>query len=60
MTTKNVMLVNLEPILGFILKIKNIPNYLHMHMVLAMCFYKKHILKKVGKNEVVLEVYILT
>ena len=31
------MPVNPEPISGFILEIKSIPNYLQGHMVAAMC-----------------------
>ena len=53
-----VMLVNLEPILGFILKIKSISNYLHWHMVAAMCFNMGQLVKKMRKNEAELEVSV--
>ena len=53
------MLVNLEPISGFILEINSIPNYLHGHTVAAMCFNMGHLVKKLGKNEAELEVSIL-
>ena len=54
------MLVNLEPIFGFILEINSITNYLHGHTVVAMCFDMGHRVKKSGKNEAELEVSILT
>ena len=50
LTTKIVMLVNLEPISGFILEIKSILNYLQGHTVAAMCFNIGHLVKKLGKN----------
>ena len=48
LTTNIFMLVNLEPIFGFILEINSIPNYLHGHTVAAMCFNMGHLVKKVG------------
>ena len=60
LTTNIFMLVNLEPISGFILEINSIPNYLHGHTVAAMCFNMGHLVKKLGKNEAELEVSILT
>ena len=60
LTTNIFMLVNLEPIFGFILEINSIPNYLHRHTVVAMCFNMGHLVKKLGKNEAELEVSILT
>ena len=60
LTTNIFMLVNLEPIFGFILEINSIPNYLHGHTVVAMCFNMGHLVKKSGKNEAELEVSILT
>ena len=54
------MLMNLEPIFEFILEINSIPNYLHGHTVLGMCFNMGHLLKKLGKNEAEIEVSILT
>ena len=60
LTTNIFMLVNLEPIFGFILEINSILKYLHGHMVVAMCFNMGHLVKKSGKNEADLEVSILT
>ena len=60
LTTNIFMLVNLEPISGFILETNSIPNYLHGHMVAAMCFNMGHLVKKLCKNEAELEVSILT
>ena len=60
LTTNIFMLVNLEPIFGFILEISSIPNYLHGHTVVAMCFIMGHLVKQSGKNEAELEVSILT
>ena len=57
--TNIVMLINLDPILEFILEIKIIPNYLHGHMVAAMCFNMGNLVKKLGKNAAELEVLIL-
>ena len=45
LTTNIVMLVNLEPNLGFRLEIKSIPNYLHGHTVSAICFNMGNILE---------------
>ena len=50
------MLVNLELFFGFILEINRIPNHLHGHTVVAMCFNMGHLVKKIGKNVVELEV----
>ena len=44
------MLVNLEPIVGFMLEIKSIQIYLHGHTVSAMCFNMGHLLKQVGQK----------
>ena len=60
LTTNIFMLVNLEPIFGFILEINSIPNYLHGHTVAAMCFDIGHLVKKLGKNEAELEVSFWT
>ena len=48
LTTNIFMLVNLEPIFGFILEINSIPNQLHGHTVAAMCFNMGYLVKKVG------------
>ena len=50
------MVVNLEPISGFILKIKSIPNCLHKHTDEDRCFNIGHL---VGKNGLELDVPIL-
>ena len=42
------MLVNLEPLFGFVLEINSIPYYLHRHMLVDMCFNMGHLVKKVG------------
>ena len=56
LTTNIFMLVNLEPIFGFILEINRIPNHLHGHMVVSMCFNMGHLVKNLAKNEAKLEV----
>ena len=49
-----VTLLNLEPILGFILEFKSIPIYLHGHTVSAMCFNMGHLVR--NEEEAELEV----
>ena len=46
LTTNIFILVNLEPIFGFILEINSIPDYLHGHTVAAMCLNMGHLVKK--------------
>ena len=52
LATNLLMLVNQEPIFGFILEIKSIPNLLHGCMVLAMCLFWGIFYKRLDKNEV--------
>ena len=59
LTTNIFMLVNIEQIFRFILEINSIPNDLHGHMVVAMCCNIGHLVKKMGKKEVELEVSFL-
>ena len=49
-TTNIFMLVNLEPIFGFILEINSIPNYLHGHTVVAMSFNMGHLVKTLRES----------
>ena len=46
-----VMLVNIDPILGFILEIQSIPNYLDEQTVSAMCFIIGHLFVKDGQKQ---------
>ena len=51
------MLVNLEPILEFMMEIKSIPNYLNEHTSSPMCFKNKGIYwNMLDENKVELDI----
>ena len=60
LTAKIVTLLNLETIFGFILEFKNIPNYPDKYTISAMHFIWGIYWSKLGKDDSVLKVLILT
>ena len=52
------MLVNLEPVLGFMLMIKSIQKYLYKYMISPMCFSMRIYYNRLGQYEVELEIEI--